>query len=127
MLSPEAEFDFINSTYSYEYKKFNLDKYKTYVRNTLSKKKFDYEYEDFPENEEIISLAKEAFKKFIEKKLLLSANFKTDIFIPLKGMSIMLNGNNSLHIVDPDKYRYSNEFLSLSAKSKVIKVIIKRP
>ena len=127
MLSPEAEFDFINSTYSYEYKKFNLGKYKTYVRNTLSKKKFDYEYEDFPENEEIISLAKEAFKKFIEKKLLLSANFKTDIFIPLKGMSIMLNGNNSLHIVNPDKYRYSNEFLSFSVDPRLLKSLLKGP
>ena len=39
----------------------------------------------------------------------------------------MLNGNNSLHIVDPDKYRYSNEFLSLSVDPRLLRSLLKGP
>ena len=83
-INPGTSFDLNNNQNSDSYKKFDVKKYKKYVKDILSKKEFDYEKEEKPTFEEIYELAQGAYKKYIDKKLIYNINLNTDIYVSVE-------------------------------------------
>lgn len=123
----DTEYDYKNNKYSCKYKKFDLVNYNKYVKNVLRRNNFDYEKDSFPEEEEVFDLAKNAFHKYLEKKLIFNAKFETDIIIPVNSQCIFLDKKNIFKIEKKDKIRHSSEFISLSVDIRLLKSLLKGP
>jgi UDP-MurNAc hydroxylase len=125
----EQDFNLINKKSSKKYHPVNKIKIQKYIENYLSKKKLEYELENYPKNEEIIKLSSEAFKRFKEKKLLLNIKFQSDILIKIKNLIIKLpNKGDDIEVKNLD-YLKKNliNYVCYSLDSRLYKRLLLGP
>ena len=74
----------------------------------------DYEKDPVPSFEEIFSLAKGAYKKFLEKKLVNNVILTTDIIIDVDQKLIRLPHNkNELEIFETEKFENGGKYVNI--------------
>ncbi len=109
-----------------EYKKINKEEYYYYLDNILSKKKLFYENDNFPEFDEVFSLANSAHVKFKEKKLFNNVKLDTDIYVSdfENYIKIPANDNQISHVSQIDN---SKKFVCYSLDRRLLKKILEGP
>ena len=125
MLSSESEFDLNLEVYSKEYEKFDVNKYKKYLE-LISKRKFDFENDNYPDLNEIFDLSKSAHLKYLEKKLIFNMKFDTDIFIEIYENYIKLGKDNKISLENNIKLS-NDKFVLYKVDPRLLKLLLLGP
>ncbi len=126
-INPGSTFDFISKTASQKYEKFNTINYQSFLKK-ISKVKMDYEKDPVPSFEEIFSLAKGAYKKFLEKKLVNNVILTTDIIIDVDQKLIRLPHNkNELEIFETEKFENGGKYVKYKTDIRLLKRLLLGP
>ena len=127
-INPGSSFDLISESYSNEYKKFNLNEYRSYVKNILQKKKLDYEEDPQPTFEELYELSKTAYRKFLDKKLINNVEIKTDIYIDIEEKYLKLPKNSeNLEIVEKKNFSKNEKYILYKTDLRLLKRLLMGP
>jgi UDP-MurNAc hydroxylase len=122
-----STFDLNLNKESKKYEKFNAVQYKKFI-NEISTKKLDYENDPIPTFEEIYTLARGAYKKFLEKKIMNNVILNTDIIIDLNDKLIKLPHNkNDLEVIESANFRNGNKYVKYKADIRLIKRLLQGP
>lgn len=125
MLSSESEFDLNKEIYSKDYEKFDINKYKKYLK-LISKRKFDFENDNYPDLDEIFDLSKSAHLKYLEKKLIFNMKFDTDIFIEIYENYIRLGKDNKISLEKNIKLS-NDKFVLYKVDPRLLKLLLLGP
>ena len=110
------------------YKKLNQEEQVLYIRDKLNNKKLTYENDKNTNFDEIYELAKKAFVKFSDKKLINNVNLKSDIFIKVNGKSLMLGSDKNLSAVNTsDIDRKSSKYVTYETDIRLLKKLLMGP
>ena len=94
----------------------------------ISKVKMDYEKDPVPSFEEIFSLAKGAYKKYLEKKLVNNFILTTDIIIDVDQKLIRLPHNkNELEIFETEKFENGGKYVKYKTDIRLLKRLLLGP
>tara|TARA_B100000242_G_C43043048_1_gene486717 strand:- start:821 stop:2173 length:1353 start_codon:yes stop_codon:yes gene_type:complete len=127
-LNPDDIFDLNLNEYTKPFKDLDFDDYKTYIKNYLSVKKLDYEKLDEPNIDEIFELAKGAYKRFNDKKLINNVKLNSDIYIKFKKMCLYLPKNNhDIDIIDYESINRNSRYIIYNTDIRFLKQLLKGP
>ena len=127
-LNPESTFDLSINELDKPYKKLNQEEQVLYIRDKLNNKKLTYENDKNTNFDEIYELAKKAFVKFSDKKLINNVNLKSDIFIKVNGKSLMLGSDKNLSAVNTsDIDRKSSKYVTYETDIRLLKKLLMGP
>lgn len=127
-LNPESTFDLSINELDKPYKKLNQEEHILYIKDKLNNKKLTYENDKNPNFDEIYELAKKAFIKFSDKKLINNVNLKSDIFIKVNGKSLMLGSDKNLSAVNTsDINRKSSKYVTYETDIRLLKKLLMGP
>ena len=128
-IGPDDIFDIQKPKVGDNFNKFNSIDQDLYVEEFLSKQELEYEKDEIPSSEEIFSLAKSAFKRFLEKKKLFNSKIETDIIIDF-GSNLLLipfdEETNDIEIKDK-KFVSNNKYILLKLDVRLLKRILMGP
>jgi len=129
ILNSKEYFDITSGKSSKAYEPLILEEKNSYIKNILSKKKLDYEYENFPTEEEILSKISESYKHFEEKRNQLRFSSDTQIIITIsdsKNILISCNGNGYKIITENECSKIKN-FVKMTLDLRLLKWILDGP
>jgi UDP-MurNAc hydroxylase len=129
LLNPGDYFDLVSNKTSNPYKPINKIEYEDYLKNTLNNRKLDYETDAMPDLDEIINLSKSAYLKFLDKKLALSIEIKTDIYIEIYDKFIKLpkNDQEGLQIIQKKKLKNDTKYIIYKTDPRLLRLLLKGP
>ena len=120
LLNSDRWFDISTGAQSKPYQRINLDEKMKYVKEVLSKYKFDYEDDTFPTEEQIEKLIPTSYNKFEEFRKKYGFNSDTTILIKItenKFVAISCNGKGHKIISKDEIKNYKNyNLLSLDTR-----------
>ncbi len=127
-LNPDSTFDLSINELDKPYKKLNQEEHILYIKHKLNNKKLTYENDKNPNFDEIYELAKKAFIKFSDKKLINNVNLKSDIFIKVNGKSLMLGLDKNLSAVNTsDINSKSSKYVTYETDIRLLKKLLMGP
>ena len=126
-LNPGSSFDLNAKECDQKYIKSNIDEYKNYISQILSKKLLDYESIDIPKSEEIFELAKRAHKNFLEKKILNKIKYDEDIYIKFNSHSVKINNKNYIDLIKNEEINKNSKYIIFELDSRLLKWLLNGP
>jgi UDP-MurNAc hydroxylase len=129
ILNSGENFDISSGKSSKNYKPINLEQKNSYIENVLSTKKLDYEYENQPTIEEIISKIPQAYSHFEMKRKQLQFSSDTKIIIKIsnsQNILISCEGGGFKLISDKDLVEITN-FVKMELDLRLLKWILDGP
>ena len=129
ILNSGENFDISSGKSSKNYKPINLEQKNSYIENVLSTKKLDYEYENQPTIEEIISKIPQAYRHFEIKRKQLQFSSDTKIIIKIsnsQNILISCKGEGFKLISDKDLVEITN-FVKMELDLRLLKWILDGP
>ena len=126
-IGPDDTFDFKDSSTNREYSDLDFEKQEKYIKDVLSKRKFDYESDSYPTKEEIQILANKAFENFRNKKLFQNSKIDTDILINCVDYILLLPFDDDQIKIKEKNYTPKRNFLRLSLDIRLLKRILMGP
>lgn len=129
LLNPGDYFDLSNKKTNKPYKPFNKTDYEKYLNDTLTNRKLDYENDPMPDISEINDLAKSAYVKFLDKKLALNIQVKTDIYIEIFNKFIKLPKNDigGLKIIERQEILKDSRYIIYKTDPRLLRRLLKGP
>jgi len=129
ILNSESWFDISTGQISQTYDRINKEKKNEYIKNILEKRKLDYEYEEIPTDDEILSLIPKSYERFVYycNKL----NWKSDTIILIK-----LSENDFIKIscdqkgwevISANEAQKFQKYVKMSLDKRLLKWILKGP
>jgi len=127
-INPGSSFDLKKGVNSKPYNLINKKEYQDYIINELKNKKLDYELEVVPKNEDLIDLAKGAYKRYLKKLKDLNIKIFTDIFLDLGNQYIKIPCKNSdLEILDKSKFDTNGNYVIYKVDKRMLKWLLLGP
>ncbi len=127
LLNTYEYFDLVTQKQSKIYTPLNTEEKESYIKNILSKKKFDYEYDDEPVMEELLELIPAANKRMNDKREEINFVSNTSVLVKLKeDLYVKLNFNGSeFELIDNTNGLGS--FVEFQLSLKLLNRILKGP
>ena len=127
-LNPDCLFDLDTGECDKPYAKIDLNNYNSYIKNELKNKIYPHEKDEMPNFEEIYELAKKAYTRFLDRKLINNINLKSDIFLKVNKKSIKLGINDKISVVNTGEIdRQSSKYVVYDTDIKLLKKILLGP
>ena len=129
LLNPFEYFDLKNDKFSSIYKPYSKNEDEDYLEK-ISKHKFDYENDTFPDDNSIINLIPDSFKRFCIKKNEINFNSNTQLIIQISDANsvfIDLTSNPSYEIVSNLHIDTLERFVKISLDKRLLYRILKGP
>jgi|TARA_B110001469_G_scaffold127556_1_gene148960 UDP-MurNAc hydroxylase len=127
LLNTYEYFDLETKKQSEQYSPVNRNEKQAYIKNVLSKRKLDYEYDDEPEIEKLLELVPAANKRMNDKRNEINFVSKTSVLVKLKeNLYVKLNFDGSeFELVDSSNGIKS--FVEYQLSLKLLNRILKGP
>lgn len=129
LLNPFEYFDLKNEKFSSKYIPYSKNEEEEYLEK-ISKQKFDYENDTFPDDNSIINLIPDSFKRFCIKKNEIKFNTNTQLIIQISDANsvlIDLTSNPSYEIVGNLHIDTVERFVKISLDKRLLYRILKGP
>jgi len=129
LLNSNSTFNISTGLSSTKYKKMDTDEKNQYIKNILSKKKLDYEFENFSDVEFLVSMIPNCYKKFEQKRKELNFSSDTTVLIELgndKIAAISCNGNG-FEILSKNQIEKFSKFVKMSLDTRLLAWLLKGP
>ncbi len=128
-LNPESIFDLETSLPSDKHKKINLKEKNDYIKNILSTKKLDYEYEPTPLKNELMELFPLCYDRFESRRKRIGFTSDTLLLIEyFDGEYIQISCNGNGFTYKPSKeLNLTQNFVMIKLDNKLLKQILSGP
>ncbi|WP_421805557.1 MBL fold metallo-hydrolase [Flagellimonas sp.] len=129
LLNTYEYFDLETQKSSKEYIPVDMVKKERYIKNVLSKRKLDYEYDDEPSLEEILELVPAAFERMESKRKEINFTTETKVLIQLKDdkyIKIGFDGSN-YELIHGEMIDEIKSFVEYSLSLKLLYRILRGP
>jgi len=129
LLNSRSTFDIDSGKLSEPYVRINENERNEYIKNVLSKRKLDYESEEEPKDEELLSLIPKAFNRFETKRKEIGFSSETEVLIKLSSEKIIaLSCNGKGYSILPKKEisKYK-KYVKLFLDRRLLKWLLKGP
>lgn len=137
ILNHDENFDISKEKASKEYQPILNNEKQEYIRNTLSKKIFDYEKESFPDLSEILKLIPKAYENFEKIRKIIGWSSETAIILHFElkdkkveepiGVAISCNGEGFRTLMNEDDIAKIEKYLSMSLDLRLLKWLLQGP
>ena len=129
ILNSGSTFDISTGNSSQDYKRINFDEKNEYIQNFLSKKKYDYEFDDEPNLEYVVSQISKSYTRFEAKRKEL--NFLTDTVVIIslnddQNAVITCNGSGYKILPTRDLHKFK-KYVKMSLDLKLLSWLLKGP
>ena len=128
LLNPKATFKLRNGIPTSPYRHYNLKEKDNYIKNVLSKEKYDYEYDDEVKLDQILDLIPNSYKRYNNKRQELNFTTDTNIYLHLidnKLLKISAN-DKGYEIIDKEKFN-DEKYVTYKVHPKLLYRILKGP
>ncbi len=129
LLNSKSTFDITTSSSSTKYNRTSMNEKNQYIENVLSKKKFDYEFDDIPNIEFFSSIIPKCYEKYEQKRKEVNFSSDTVVLIELvddKIAVISCNGNGFKILSNVDIPQFS-KFIKMSLDPRLLVRLLKGP
>jgi UDP-MurNAc hydroxylase len=129
LLNSNATFDLETKKSDQKYIPVNTEEKNNYIKNVLSKIKYDYEQDDFPDANEIKNLFEISHKKFqhARHELQFKSTTKLLIQIPEDLYVVISLENENYEIIQKDDLHKFNKFVKIDLDSRLLKLLLQGP
>jgi UDP-MurNAc hydroxylase len=128
ILNSGSSFDVSTGKTSESYIRINLQEKKKYIENILSKQKYDYELDDFPEHEYLISLIPKSYERFESKRKELGFSSDTVIMLNLLEKIVIITCNgNGYKIISSQETAQFNKYVKMTLDPRLLAWLLKGP
>ncbi len=122
-------FDLESKSLSNPYMPIDKQKKQAYIDEVLSEKQFDFEQDEMPANEEIVSLMEMAYIRFENKRKEINFNSKTNVLIKIEDDCwgwVSVNGDG-FKIISGEAKREIKNYVSYTVDKRLLHNILKGP
>jgi len=129
IINSKESFNITTKKLSKPYTGINIDEKNQYIKDVLSKRKYDYHDDDKPSDDELFSLISKAFERFEYKRKQIGFHSDAVIIIPISEETdcfITCNGN-SYKFVSPKEIKQKNKYVKISTDKKLLKRLLLGP
>ena len=129
VLNSKESFDISTGKSSNEYRKIDQKEKQEYVKNVLSKLKYSYELELFPELKSIIKLLPKCYDRFNDLRQKIGYETDTKIILELtndKSAIISCDGNG-YEVIENNQIKEIEKFISMNLDSRLLYWLLQGP
>ena len=127
-INPENEFDLKIEKSNKPFNKFNYSDYKSYISTHLINKKLSYETEDLVGFDEILSLAKIAYLRFLKKQKELNLTLDTNILLDVLDKYIIIPYSQmELKTINKTDFKDIDKYVIYKLDIRLLKLILSGP
>ena len=129
ILNSEVSFDITSGITEKPYERIDVQEKNEYIKNVLSNKELDYETDQEPADDELISLIEKSYQRFERKRKELRFSTETIVIIKLsneKYVTISCNGNG-WKVMNEKEMKDVQKFIKMSLDRKLLKRILLGP
>ncbi len=129
MINSKESFDITTKQLSKPYTRINTDEKNQYIKDVLSKRKYDFHDDDEPSDDELISLIPKAFERFEYKRKQIGFHSDTVIIIQISEETacIITCNDNSYKVVLSKEIKQKNKYVKISTDKKFLKRLLLGP
>jgi UDP-MurNAc hydroxylase len=129
ILNSKSSFDLDTKQTSEVYTPIDKNEKQNYIDNTLSKRKYDFEYDDKPEIKEILALIPSCFDRYEKRRIELGFSSEMVIIIEItkeKFLLISANGNG-YKIIKKNELNQFTKYVKISLDNRLLMRILSGP
>jgi len=129
ILNQNSSFDLSNGKSDQPYNPIDKEEIQHYIEDIVSKKKYDYEYDENPSLDELLSLIPKSFERFEKKRKQLNFSTKTQVFISLPENKVLcFSGDGQEPKVIPKTFiQENNQYLFIETDFKLLLRLLRGP
>jgi len=129
LLNPYSSFDLSTGKSSDKYRRVDMNEKLQYIKNNLSKYKFDYEKEVVPECEELIELLPASYARFEDHRKDLDFVSHTKIILDLSKNSFLMIpcDGSGYKIIDKNKMVSIKKYVRMKMHPRLLKWLLQGP
>jgi len=129
ILNSKADFNLDDYSISKKYTPIKLSEKEKYILEKLSKQKYDYEFDDEPSTENLISLISKAYERYENRRKEIGFSSETNIIIKISANKILVMSTkgNGYEICDINDLEKFEKFVKISLDLRLLNWLLKGP
>lgn len=129
ILNSESWFDITTGKISQTYQRIDKTKKNEYIKNVLEKRKLDYEYEEIPTDDEILSLIPKSYERFVRYCDKLNWKSDTKVLVKLSDKNFIKISceRKGWEVISADEAQKFQKYVKMSLDKRLLKWILQGP
>ena len=128
VLNSKESFNLDTHTLSKNYEKSDPKERERYTKQVLSKIKYDFEYQDEPNIDELLKLIPKSYARFNDKRKKIDFSTETKINLKLiQGKSVVISCNDQGYEITTSEQTKINKFISMETDSRLLYWLLQGP